>query len=166
MAKPSNRWTDERKAYLRREWPTYKVRSVVVEEMNALAGPLVTGPQISTYARQTLGLHRPSDFCDVVGRGRTMERAVAALEAMSPYSGPDLSAIRGKPGVWVPPVGRTVQQIEVIAQDMAYVYTGIADLPAFNKHRVARGYPPLAVTFPKREGAAPLPSAFLAGVPR
>jgi GcrA cell cycle regulator len=56
---------------------------------------------------------------------------------------------RGKPGVWVPPIGRTIEQIEQIAADMGFAFGGLHDLPALSKHRVALGYAPLAVNFPR-----------------
>lgn len=61
--------------------------------------------------------------------------------------------VRGKPGVWTPPVSRTAAEIREIAERMHYELDSMSSLPAFNRHRVmVHGLPPLAIRIP---GAPP-----------
>lgn len=55
--------TPERLAVLTRDWPTQKLRLHILEDMAALPGsPMPGGNTVSSYARQTLKVHRPDGF--------------------------------------------------------------------------------------------------------
>lgn len=78
----------------------------------------------------------------------------------------DPAMVRGQPGVWVPPVSKWPDQIADLAEEMRFSFGSLAaDLPAFNRFRVANGWPPLAVRIQKREGASVPHGRILMGLP-
>ena len=70
-------------------------------------------------------------------------------------AGVPLHMVRGKPGMWVPPVTLPWPMIQDVAAGDCYPLSRLSDLPPYNRNRVGRGYPPLALkSWPERHDAA------------
>jgi hypothetical protein len=114
--------TDARKEMLRELYPTYATPTEIMAKWNELPGKEMTDKDmISAYA-QKLGLRRPADFLSKLYAGQ-----------------------QGKPGVAQPPVSQPWHTIQQMALRDGYDLQNREDLVGWNKSRIARGWPPLAI---------------------
>ena len=57
-----NKWTPERIAIMRRDWPAGRCARAITDEINSLAGETVNPTQVGIYAAGRLYLRRPANF--------------------------------------------------------------------------------------------------------
>jgi len=58
----AKRWTPERVAILKQDWPTYRLSEDILAEINDKEGPEIDGHDMALVASERLGLKRPEDY--------------------------------------------------------------------------------------------------------
>ena len=91
-----NKWTPDRIAIIRRDWPTGRVAAAITNEVNALPGDPVNPTQVGIYAASRLNLRRPDGF-------RAHQPLTEALPAEPAALPPQPAAVQQADPTPVPP---------------------------------------------------------------
>jgi hypothetical protein len=148
-------WTDEALAWLDEHWiadllSTKELGAELGCSKNAVVGkahrrglppkesPIRNGGAPRVYPKQRKPKEKKAPPPLVV-------IAMPAPVILPPPQPKSLADVRGEPGVWQAPVGLPWPAILHIAAQSRFDFQGRNSLPLFNRSRVERGLPPLAI---------------------
>jgi hypothetical protein len=140
--------TDERRAEMRRAYPADEPMDVIMATLAGMDGPPIpVKATVQCFITDRLKLRRtnPKALMSAKAKAWHANRQRPPQVAVEPEQ-------RATPGVALPPVSRSWDEIKELALRTGRELHGFHDLPAFNRARIARGEAPLAIR--QRKAAA------------
>lgn len=143
---PPRLLTDEQAALASRLWGTTDMKSLdVLAQVNELRpGNPISLAQLRQVMR-TMGVSRPPGWQSAAARLSSGSRGKRWSRKAAPPPAPEPVMLRAAPGVALPPVSRTWEQIvDAALRDRREIRTR-DDLVRWNRALIARGEPPFAI---------------------